>query len=752
MPKPQPTFTVDTQLFRELGELLVGRDSIALAELVKNSYDADATVVRIIGQRLDDGEAGSITVIDDGIGMTRREFEVGYLTIAGRGKEVGDRRSLRFGRRFTGEKGIGRLATHKLAHRLDIQSVAAAKQRDEAISGRSKVRARIDWEAIERYETLAEIGGDALRVEPSTLGRARRTGTAIVLSGLRHVWHEDELRKFIGEMTDFEPPQLLINGLPNRLLADRPVMKALPFRDVSSAAGFSLELEGDFALAYEAWEEVAKSTDWVIELDSTPRRIVIRIAPTRRTTDHLPDAEAVTIRFPPPGRSTQPTFTARIFARENYRGTRRKGEFIANVAGIKVYMEGFRVPPYGEAGNDWLELNRDYARRNPKLDLDIPGLPAPTAEREGLKGLPNNAYVGAVLLTHAGADGLKLLVNREGFVPSPEVEAIRETIRTAVNLLTRVRASVGVAEGSVERSEGADSPAPYLSAEVRLRDEMSNATRQARALRTVITDLGADALGEDADLLVASLEELENVAEQAASDRSLLRILASVGTQMAAFIHETEGLAGSASSIARALDRLADEDEANEAKLRRLADRCRDLGDRIGAQVRYLTDTAVVSKREQRRRLKVSARLDSAIGLVLPVAEQLDIAIENKVPADLRTTRMFAAELTVIFGNLLTNAIKAAGEGGRIRCRGERGEKGLRLTVENTGVAVDPSDGEQWFRPFASTTTSTLDPSLGQGMGLGLPITRSIVEDHRGTIRFVKPRKGFETALEVRLP
>jgi len=756
MPKPQPTFTVDTQLFRELGELLVGRDSIALAELVKNSYDADATSVRVIGQRLEDGEAGSITVVDNGIGMTRREFEVGYLTIAGRGKEAGDRRSMRFGRRFTGEKGIGRLATHKLAHRLDIQSIAAAKQRDEAVSGRSKVRAKIDWDAIERYETLAEIGRDALRVEPSTLRHARPTGTAIVLSGLRHAWDEEELQKFIAEMTDFEPPQLLLNGLPKEFLAARPAVKALPFRDATSKQAFSLKLDGDFALAYEAWDEVAKTTDWVIELDSTPRRVVIRITPTRRTTDPLAekgvDVEAVTVRFPPSAGNTQPSFTARIFARENFRGTRRKGEFIANIAGIRVYMEGFRVPPYGEAGNDWLELNRDYARRNPKLDLDVPGLPAATGEREGLKGLPNNAYVGAVLLTHAGSDKLKMLVNREGFVPSREVEAIRETVRVAVNLLTRVRAGYGVAEGSVERAEGADGPVPYLSAEVRLRDEMSDATRQARALRTVVTDLGAGALGEDVSQLVESLEELEGLAEQAASDRSLLRVLASVGTQMAAFIHETEGLAGSVSSIARALDRLADDAEANQAKLRRLADRMRDVGDRINAQARYFTDTTTVSKRDSRRRLKVSERLASAIGLLEPVADRLEVVIENKVPPDLRTTPMFAAELTVLFGNLLTNAVKAAGKGGRIRCRGGRDGKGLKLRVENTGVGVDPAEGEQWFLPFASTTTTSLDPTLGQGMGLGLPITRSIIEDYRGTIRFAKPGKGFATALEVRLP
>ena len=46
-------FTVDTHLFRELGELLVGRDSTALIELIKNAYDADATEIIVHGERLD---------------------------------------------------------------------------------------------------------------------------------------------------------------------------------------------------------------------------------------------------------------------------------------------------------------------------------------------------------------------------------------------------------------------------------------------------------------------------------------------------------------------------------------------------------------------------------------------------------------------------------------------------------------------------------------------------------------------------
>ena len=95
-------FSVDTHLFRELGEFLGGRDSTALAELVKNAYDADATKVAVYGERLSDPARGYIEIQDDGVGMTEEEFEQGFLRIASRIKESGSRYSMRFNRRYTG--------------------------------------------------------------------------------------------------------------------------------------------------------------------------------------------------------------------------------------------------------------------------------------------------------------------------------------------------------------------------------------------------------------------------------------------------------------------------------------------------------------------------------------------------------------------------------------------------------------------------------------------------------------------------
>ncbi|MFM0060297.1 ATP-binding protein [Paraburkholderia phytofirmans] len=209
-------FTVDTHIFRELGDLLVGRDSTALAELIKNAYDADARRVQVRGTSLSDPGRGVITIVDDGHGMTPETFKIGFLRVAGRQKEAGNRRSPKYARRFTGEKGIGRLAAHKLAKRLEIISVP-----DKSVLGdkATAFKAVIDWDRIEELNTLDEVREHSSQtdlfslseVEPrpavqlSALGpneipfELQPHGTKISLQPLRRSWTESERIKLYNE-------------------------------------------------------------------------------------------------------------------------------------------------------------------------------------------------------------------------------------------------------------------------------------------------------------------------------------------------------------------------------------------------------------------------------------------------------------------------------------------------------------------------------------------------------------------------
>jgi signal transduction histidine kinase len=227
---------------------------------------------------------------------------------------------------------------------------------------------------------------------------------------------------------------------------------------------------------------------------------------------------------------------------------------------------------------------------------------------------------------------------------------------------------------------------------------------------------------------------------------------------MSAFIHEINGLVGTAEAVDHALRRLRRARGAGAPKAREQAELLNALGRVVSdlrrnleRQASYLVDVVTPDARRRRSKQKYAERFDAAARLVANVADAAGILIENGIPGTLQSPPMFPAELTVVFSNLLTNAVKAAGKGGRVRAAATRSDGKVEIRFENTGVAVDLQDAERWFDPFESTTAK-VDAVLGQGMGLGLPITRSVLAEYGASIRFVRPRAGFASAIEIVVP
>ena len=404
-----PRFTVDTHLFSELGALLVGRDSTALNELVKNAYDADASSVIVHGEGL--GTAGgSIVVIDDGVGMTAEAFERGFLRIASRVKTLGERKSPLFGRRYTGRKGIGRLAAHKLASQLAVHSMPNPKVFGSNNTG---VEAVIDWDVIESLESIDETGeAIALRTLPVGTGKP---GTTVRLQRLRRRWSPSILARFVGEVHSFEAPAFLVDRLPNTAIASSLLFERPRVRDSSAKdPGFRVRLSGDLDVGDEYWQQLAERCQWIIEIEARQgeRNVAYAVGPTVAEATRTPSARAQHWTYPHPDPDAGPFFSARIFARGTGRFRGPMGDFARGAAGVRVYMEGFRVLPYGERGDDWLKLDADYTRRHEPFELGgFAGQALDEAvDRETFFRLANDSYYGGVLLTDAGSPMLEMLV------------------------------------------------------------------------------------------------------------------------------------------------------------------------------------------------------------------------------------------------------------------------------------------------------------------------------------------------------
>ena len=186
-------FQADSALLRELGERLVGQPHIALAELIKNAYDADATRCTISIDK------NRITVTDDGHGMTEREFLDYWMTIGTRNKQ--DRaisRDLR--RTVTGSKGVGRLSAQFLAHRLEI--VTASKS-DPA----RPLRATVDWDAAIDAGRLTEAEA-RYKTEHGEVSFAKHRphGTSVTMTELKQGWDLEGIRELGRQLWMMQSP------------------------------------------------------------------------------------------------------------------------------------------------------------------------------------------------------------------------------------------------------------------------------------------------------------------------------------------------------------------------------------------------------------------------------------------------------------------------------------------------------------------------------------------------------------------
>jgi signal transduction histidine kinase len=787
-PDANLAFSVDTHLLRELGALLVGRDSTALVELIKNAYDADATTVTIYGQQL--SSHGHISIRDNGHGMTYADFRDKFLRIAGRSKEGGTRRSPVFGRKYTGAKGIGRLSAHKLGEGLALESTPNLSVLNRTAS-EVGFTAKINWTAIEA-STASMDQAKEIEVRRSTKQPDASTqGTLLTINRLHSEWSSQMLNRFLAEVRSTRADPALTTPLPpDVFVGDALVPSVVTSDSAAEDAGFKIELTGDFAGSEAQWPTLLAHVSWILEIDAlSDSEVVYRIAPARHVQAQFPDVESRTFSWA--RTSPGPRFVARIFIRDGLARSSSLPDTLSTFAneasGVRLFFEGFRVLPYGAPRNDWLGLATAATRRTALDYLDEIDLEAlTTAEvNEKTYQLANTNYFGAVFLLDEGSAGLQMVVNREGFLPGEDFEQLTEIVRRGINISVRVRAAIGAQERLRTHTEAAQERESLISdilddaervqtrgigdapstSQARLATWLQVGEQAAKSIRLSGPSVVVDpAMSRNMAVVSAVMEEVRSVSSEAAREQSQLRVLASLGTQLGAFVHEINGILGQGRAVRTLLDRLIDDSSTSVGTRARLRDARRAQNEVVASlerQAVYLSDSLGAEARRRRARQSVHERWITATGLLGGAASRRDVALVNLLPSSLRTPPMFPSEMNVILTNLLSNAIKAAATPSssdstnspdkEVRISGEKSNDQLRVRIENTGVAVDLGTAERWFRPF-ETTTSDVDVALGQGLGLGLSLTRRIVEEYGGGILFVPPRDDMATAIEFWLP
>jgi len=165
----------DPNTIEHLGVKMYSQVPTAIAELIANSYDADAK--KVIIRLVDDEDGKKIVVEDDGVGMTFKEINDEFLVIGRNRREEGKTKSPSGKRRVTGKKGLGKLALFGIGDTIDVITNKDGQ----------KVHFRMNWGRL-KQTTGADYAPEIVSIEKCD----KESGTIIILSDLKRKSPFDE--------------------------------------------------------------------------------------------------------------------------------------------------------------------------------------------------------------------------------------------------------------------------------------------------------------------------------------------------------------------------------------------------------------------------------------------------------------------------------------------------------------------------------------------------------------------------------
>jgi signal transduction histidine kinase len=412
-------FRPRARLMRLLGEELISDEVMAVSELVKNAYDADASTVTI--RVLDSGtpELARVEIVDDGTGMSLQTLLEAWLEPATSFKrQNGRKRKTELGRYPLGEKGVGRFAADKLGAELEL--VSRTRGSDE------EVRLVVSWEDFGDGHYLDEVHNTWEVRDPIEFPDGAH-GTLIRVCRLRTAWDQALVERVHEGLARLISPGSDLGGF--RMHLDCP-----DFRDLSGP------VEDRFleTAPYRLVGHVNDRGELVVYHRSVPTRDLRLLA-----GDHFRLKRGLRTPQCGPFRLSLSVWDLDALGVNGQRLTRPVRALLRRMSGVSVYRDGFRVAPYGGPGDDWLELNQRRVN-NPTMRIST------------------NQIVGVIAITQEDNPLLRDRTSREGLVDTPGFRDLKALAVAALSILEEERYALRKAAGPPPPPPGSDPVLAHL--------------------------------------------------------------------------------------------------------------------------------------------------------------------------------------------------------------------------------------------------------------------------------------------------
>ncbi|MCU1082920.1 sensor histidine kinase [Stenotrophomonas maltophilia] len=700
-------FTVDATHVQRLGRELVAKQETALAELVKNSFDADACLVLINITPPGKANAGEIEIIDDGVGMSLDDLRNGWMRLSTDSK-VDKSQSPLYGRLRAGRKGIGRFAVERLGRRL----VLTTGQEGNSVG----YRISFHWdEQFTRGQELTFVTNSVEEYEK----KPEEKGTTLRILDLRDSWTAASIRMAWKMLFQLQSPVLGQEVVGADGSAKDPGFQV--FIDSMDARGAktSLSLEAEFENLAIANVEAELQDDGTVTLTLDSTKLNHHEKETLNLPSlaglgpvHLKAHYLIFNKSAMPGADVK---SATNLARE--------------LGGIKLYRNGFRVSPYGDQGDDWLSLASESARR-------VVLVPA-----------NNHNFAGQVHVTSKGNPGLEETASREGLLEGPAYEKLVEFVHSSLIWFAKRVGSVRERKVLAGQKDFGQRKKDSLHSRV---TEIANRLRQAKSQVE-----SESAIDEILSVAIEYEQQVEGERAETLKYEAMLRVLASLGLSIAVFSHE---VSASTASLEAAVDGLASLiDEAGEplrSEARNELAQVKDGSGRIAELGGYLGNLTTQSESRKLRTLVVSTVCETFNSQFESYAAGRGVKLDvPKMNPLLRTCPMHRSEFDSILFNFFSNSMKAIKRARpahpRILVDAFEEKRFIVLRFQDTGDGIKDMHKDRIFDAFF--TTSGSDEEEGSGTGLGLRIVSDIAQSYGGSVTLADPDPEFTTAFEFRL-
>ncbi|MFZ6815029.1 ATP-binding protein [Undibacterium sp. Rencai35W] len=726
-------FEFSARVTLQLGRESISNSTVAISELIKNSYDADADTVSL-DFHLRDFSVSTLIIEDSGNGMDQSALFSNWLKIGTDNKSLIGY-SQKKNRVLTGAKGLGRLGIDRLCRKLVVYTKTKGME--------TALQLDVDWKKFENTSlSLSDIEHDIFEVDLPIKDKygdffwdKESSGTRMVLIGLKDNWDDSYLDKLENELRLLVSPFQAENEFSIKIKTNRGSQKAekvINSEKILSAARWKVRAAVD-----EHGFVSAVFTNNQKQIDIKQEKVAWK--EWIKGAGNSPLFGAIECEF---HYISQDTKSHEIIKKVDL-NSRDLKRFMDLNRGFRIYRDHFRVRPYGEPSGkgDWLDIGYRKAQN-------------PSGLKQGNWHIGPNQILGAVLISREKNAILNDQANREGLVENEAFFQLRTFILKIIDTFEILAHKDAAGDKNTDLSEelaiilaksklATDEAVQNIKKIISTTNRKPKGKKKQASTKEILKKKLAEfeeAQEKQRAVELQYVSALESEKAYVEEQKNTLSNLASLGILTICFGHEIRQHSARASTDATEII-----DSISDAKIgRRLInfDDCINTAQSIRKSIKYIENFSSLAlkniqpDKRTRKKINIPTVFRYVFSLMSETLDtmgvQWSLKFQDIVESDVNVNA-FEIDWESIAINLVTNSLWAMEKIQRahriIQVEFSALEMGLlEVRFKDSGCGLEQGTEEHVFLPMQSGKRDLTGNVIGTGMGLA--IIRNHVVDH----------------------